>query len=391
MSYSDKDLADLVGFINHGNTPIRQQAIDALKPFSITHPNIFKTSDLLPVKNLKLLVRDYPKIARDVLDILINLTNDRDVLADLSTDDVLLEELLTRLTNPKEPNADSIAMLLANLAKEDNIKRLLKLGRGTPEGLQSNDRIIDQLLDLFVKGSDGSYNPNANFDYLCYLFADIAKHDEGRKYFVQKQAYDGVIPLTKLTVFTSHKSNVRRKGVASVIKNVAFETDKHPLFFDEEEVNILPYLLLPLVDGADQFSDEDTEDMLDDLQLLEPDKERERDAEIVKTHLETLMLLTTTRDGRDILRRIKVYPVVRELHLGVEDEGVREACERLVQVLMRDEEGEEKVSGDMTALVRQDKIVGLPARQPAKTTGHWEMGVKGKEDSEDEDDDIQEV
>lgn len=301
-----------------------------------------------------LLTTQPQKIARSALDILINLTNDREILAELSTDDLLLEVLLTRLTDRKEPNANGIAMLLANLGKEDNIARLLKLGRGTPEGLQSNDRIIDQLLDLFVKGSEGSWNPHADFNYLCYLFADIAKHEEGRRYFLQKQAYDGVIPLTKLTVFTSHKSNIRRKGVASVIKNVAFETDKHGLFFGEEEINILPYLLLPLVSGGDQFSDEDTEGMLDDLQLLEPDKERESDAQICQTHVETLMLLTTTRDGRDLLRQVKAYPVVRELHLGVENEGVREACERIVQVLMRDEEGE-VVSGDMTALVRQEK------------------------------------
>ena len=43
-----------------------------------------------------------------------------------------------------------------------------------------------------------------------------------------------------------------------------------------------------------------------------------------------------------MLRSTGVYFVIRECHLAVEDEGVREGCERLVQVLMRDEEGEEK-------------------------------------------------
>ena len=97
--------------------------------------------------------------------------------------------------------------------------------------------------------------------------------------------------------------------------------------------------------GPEEYSDEDTEGMLDDLQLLPPDKEREPDKEIIKTHLETLLLLTTERESRDRLRAIKVYPVIRELHSHVEDEGVREACDRLVQVLMRDEEGEESANG----------------------------------------------
>jgi hypothetical protein len=41
------------------------------------------------------------------------------------------------------------------------------------------------------------------------------------------------------------------------------------------------------------------------------------------------------------MREIKVYPIIRECHLHVDDEGVRETCDRLVQVLMRGEEGEE--------------------------------------------------
>lgn len=105
-------------------------------------------------------------------------------------------------------------------------------------------------------------------------------------------------------------------------------------------MNLLPYTLLPLM-GPEEYSDEDTEGMLEDLQLLPPDKTREPDAEIVKTHLETLLLLTTTREGRDRMRDVKVYPIVRELHMHTDNEEVRESCDRLVQVVMRDEEGEE--------------------------------------------------
>ena len=82
--------------------------------------------------------------------------------------------------------------------------------------------------------------------------------------------------------------------------------------------------------------------MLDELQLLEPDKEREKDVEIMKTHLETLLLLTTTQESREVLRAVKVYPIVRECHLHVEDDEVREACDRVVQIIMRKEEGEEE-------------------------------------------------
>jgi hypothetical protein len=290
----------------------------------------------------------------------------------------------TNLQNPSESNANLISMLLANLAKYDELKDIITVERPAPKELASNNRAIDQLLDLFVKGADGTYNKEANYDYLSYLFADLAKHEEGRQYFLTRQEYDNVVPLTKLIVFTEHKSDIRRKGVASTIKNVAFEIDSHSEFLDENEINILPYLLLPIT-GNEEYDEEDTMDMLPDLQLLPPDKKRDPDPSIIQTHIETLMLLTTTRLGRDKLREIKVYPIIRETHLHVENEDVREACERLVQVLMRDEEGEEKVDAGMTALSRNVK---KEFKHPQVTGGggSWAR-VEPEEEEEDDDDD----
>jgi hypothetical protein len=280
-------------------------------------------------------------------------------------------------------------MLLANLAKYDELKDIITVERPAPKELASNNRAIDQLLDLFVKGADGTYNKEANYDYLSYLFADLAKHEEGRQYFLTRQEYDNVVPLTKLIVFTEHKSDIRRKGVASTIKNVAFEIDSHSEFLDENEINILPYLLLPIT-GNEEYDEEDTMDMLPDLQLLPPDKKRDPDPSIIQTHIETLMLLTTTRMGRDKLREIKVYPIIRETHLYVENEGVREACERLVQVLMRDEEGEEKVDAGMTALSRNVK---KEFKHPQVTGGggSWARVEPEEEEEDDDDDKIVEV
>lgn len=246
-----------------------------------------------------------------------------------------------QLQNSSEPTANLLAMLLANLAKFDGLKNILDRKQKAPEALGSNDVVLNQLVDLFVKGAGGSYNKDADYDYLAYLFADLAKHPEVRKYFVTKQEYDGVIPLTKLKVFTEHKSDIRRRGVASTIKNVAFDVPSHPSFFSEDEIYILPYILLPIM-GSEDYDTDDTMSMLPELQLLPPDKERETDPTIVQTHVETLMIFTTTRQGRDHMRQIKVYPVIRETHLRVKDEGVRVACERLVQVLMLDDEVEER-------------------------------------------------
>jgi hypothetical protein len=131
--------------------------------------------------------------------------------------------------------------------------------------------------------------------------------------------------------------------VASTIKNAAFDTDAHGKMLSTDEttggLNILPYLLLPLM-GPEEYDDKDSEGMPEELQLLPPDKTREPESDIQITHLETLLLLTTTREGRDFMRERNVYAIMRELHMHTESNDVQEACDRVVQIIARDEEGE---------------------------------------------------
>ena len=94
--------------------------------------------------------------------------------------------------------------------------------------------------------------------------------------------------------------------------------------------------------GSEDYALEEMEKLPEEVQLLEPDKEREPDVGVLTSHLETLLLLTTTMEGREALRDKGVYPVVRECHANVEDERVKESCDRWVQVVMRDEEAREE-------------------------------------------------
>jgi hypothetical protein len=66
-------------------------------------------------------------------------------------------------------------MLLANMAKDDSMQRVLELKRDVPKDLSSSKWAIDQLLDCFVKGAEGGFNQFADYDYLSYFFADLAK------------------------------------------------------------------------------------------------------------------------------------------------------------------------------------------------------------------------
>ncbi|KAI4865817.1 hypothetical protein F4820DRAFT_280722 [Hypoxylon rubiginosum] len=346
------ELEELVGFIADPRPDIRVLSTKHLLPFSTSETAIFKVDDLKPVKNLKLLIKDHPDIAEHVISLLINLSADQVILESLATDEKFLNEVLRQIVIPTEPNANLLSMLLANLAKWDSLKRILDKKQQAPDELGSHDVVMNQLVDLFVKGADGAYNKNADFDHLAYLFADLTKHAEIRHYFVRKQEYDGIVPLTKLKVFTEYKSDVRRKGVASTIKNVAFDIPSHPLFLSEDDIDILPYILLPIM-GNEEYDEEEMMSMLPDLQLLPPDKQRDADPNIIQTHVETLLLLSSTREGREQMRNVKVYPIIRETHLRVDSEGVRDACERLVQVLMRDEADPDKADPEKAGRVKE--------------------------------------
>jgi len=66
-------------------------------------------------------------------------------------------------------------MLFANLAKSDDLLRILKMHRTIPSPLSTSKYSMDQLMDCFVKGAEGSYNKHADFDFLSYFFADLSK------------------------------------------------------------------------------------------------------------------------------------------------------------------------------------------------------------------------
>ena len=237
-------------------------------------------------------------------------------------------------------------MLLANLSKSPHATALLTLTLAPIPPLSTSSLAATQLLDAFVRSASSGPNAGAHLDHLAYVFADLGAHAAGRAYLVgtaprsSDDDDDGVVPLAKVAVFSGHGRAVRRRGAAAALKNAAFETAAHAALLEPGgPVNLLPYVLAPLMGGEDYG--EEGEDLPDEAQLLPPDKTRETEVDIVKTHLETLLLLASTRHGREVLRAKAVYAVVREVHLQVEDEDVREVCDRIVQVLMRGEPEEE--------------------------------------------------
>lgn len=101
-------------------------------------------------------------------------------------------------------------------------------------------------------------------------------------------------------------------------------------------IDALQHILLPLA-GPEEFDLEAQDQLPDALQFLPQTKQREPDAVLRLTHIETLLLLCSTLWGRDYLRTHGVYEVVRALHEKETNDAVSEHVERLVNMLKRGE------------------------------------------------------
>jgi hypothetical protein len=104
--------------------------------------------------------------------------------------------------------ADPIAMYFSNLTKhEERAIQLVKY----PAALNS-------LSTLFVKGVDKSLNKEANFNFLASVFVNLSVFPKTRYYFLEPSEEDGLLPITRLMVFSEHSDVIRRGGVISAIK-----------------------------------------------------------------------------------------------------------------------------------------------------------------------------
>ncbi|GAB1299498.1 Protein HGH1 homolog [Apodemus speciosus] len=230
-----------------------------------------------------LAVAPAPAPSRDASRALVNLAADPDVHWQLlAADPELPARLLRCVLDPQWPWAEEAAAVLANLSREPAPCAALmeKLMAAEPERL-GLERLVSALCMP-------SYNTAAPLHYLGPLLSNLSQ-----------------------------------------------QAERHHKWLLGPQVDILPFLLLPLA-GPEEFSEEEMDQLPVDLQYLSPDKQREPDADIRKMLIEA-SCLTATAPGRKQVRDQGVYLILRELHSWEPEPDVRVACEKLIQVLLGDE------------------------------------------------------
>ncbi|KAL9639062.1 MAG: hypothetical protein Q9164_001159 [Protoblastenia rupestris] len=240
-------------------------------------------------------------------------------------------------SNPKEPTANALSMLLANLAKSPSTERLITLERNLVPDLSVKSKLaITQLIEIYNLGQ--GWNKDADYDYLAYVFGDLAKYPSFTAYLTTPPSTSPLDPLTHFLPHTTHSSPPRRLGTALLLRNLAL-SHPDPLYLLEPAHSVLPPLLLPLCSSnQDGITEEEMELLPEECQLLPPEHQQERNAQVLGLEVETLYLLAARggREERRVMREQGVYIVVRQVHLEIEDKAIRRWCEKIVDLLLGD-------------------------------------------------------
>ncbi|XP_012503413.1 PREDICTED: protein HGH1 homolog [Propithecus coquereli] len=264
---------------------------------------------------------------RDAALALVNLAADPGLHEQmLAADPRLPACLLGRALDPQWPWAEEAAAALANLSREPvPCAALMAVLAAAEPGAPGLEQLVHALCTP-------GYNARAPLHYLGPLLSNLSQRPAARAFLLDPDrcVVQRLLPLTQYP-----DSSVRRGGVVGTLRNCCFE-HRHHQWLLGPEVDILPFLLLPLA-GPEDFSEEEMERLPVDLQYLPPDKQREPDADIRKMLIEAIMLLTATAPGRQQIRDQGAYLILRELHRWEPQPDVQATCEKLIQVLIGDE------------------------------------------------------
>ncbi|KAG9280115.1 hypothetical protein AMEX_G5721 [Astyanax mexicanus] len=262
-------------------------------------------------------------IVKDCYHALINLSADETLHKPLLQEAEFLPTLFQNLLDPEYPFSDRVCTILTNLSRHQPTCRQVFLS------LQQQDVSLAKIVEIFC--TEGA-NQSASLHYLGPLLSNLTQLPETRQFILDKER----CVIQRLLPYTQYEASVtRRGGVIGTLRNCCFEHAYHEWLLSDA-VDILPFLLLPLA-GPEELSDEENEGLPVDLQYLPEDKKREEDPDIRKMLIETLLLLTATKAGRQIMKQKNVYPIMREFHKWEKEPQVISACEKLVQVLIGDE------------------------------------------------------
>jgi hypothetical protein len=223
---------------------------------------------------------------------------------------------------PQQSMVHSAIICLANFSRSE----------GGSAALLERDALLTALIKAFLDAP----RTRCDFDEFAHvgtILMNLGQITAGQKILLNMSTSY----LPKLLPFLQSPSTVRRYGVAGAIKNVCF--DKDSSFYLIDQLDIIKPLCYPLC-GPEGFELDDKQGMDISWWIEGEQKVREEDAGTRQMLVEAILLLCAHgRRAREIMRKKKVYEVIKVMDLSEESEEISEKISECVNFLMRDEEG----------------------------------------------------
>lgn len=230
---------------------------------------------------------------------------------------------LILLSNISQTSSGALCMLQADNQNRDlvglNILRLTKWfltyssNATTSPDLSSESSHTDEGETSAAVTVDVHRDDDDEWKYVAGILANVTRLKEGRDILMDRRR--GV--LRSLLRELHSTSLIRRQGIARVVRNLCFERQKTMWMITDSDVNIL-YHILKRLSGPEPLKEGEEDPSYPELYGNEIT--REPDISIRKLMVDSLVLLaSSSRNARDIMRKRKVYPIVREMHSNTEE------------------------------------------------------------------------
>ena len=175
-------------------------------------------------------------------------------------------------------------------------------------------RRLVQLLLLPVKA--GAVD---EFEHAALVLANASQIESARAILLspERRLLPSLLPLLQSS------SDTRRRGVAFLIRNCVLDASQDRIsYLLSESIQLITTILLPLAGDASLYRADEREAMPSVISGFDSEKKREGDGVIRRALVESLRVLAgRSKEAREHMRAIKVYPVIRSFHEWLETDA----------------------------------------------------------------------
>jgi hypothetical protein len=342
-------LEELVSFINDKRKDVQLVALEnvAAQSSNIQNHKILKNTKIIRFL-ARLIGENDIKILQAVVPTLINLSEDPFFVKQMISLNIISRVVDSILDSKNVPKLYII--LLCNLTRDE---------RGARKLLQIGDPLfgyyVSKLITCFCERDPKVADQHKDeYQWISNVLINITQLNEGRDLIMDKSRNF----FSTLLKYVNHPNHIRRRGIIGVIRNCLFNNKFHNYLMDE--VDILSILLEPLR-GPEVFPPDELEGMPERLKHVSLDKERDNDLECRQMLVDCLLLLTSNLHGRELMRKKRVYEIVREYDKVEKDELTNERIYNIITLLKGlDEPKNIKVNTNPIDIMSQTNFIPLP-------------------------------